>query len=77
MSASDISFLVYATCINMLNTLKGFGSSQYEHVDTRNIQRRKTLLVRHSAPNTKLCWIFAMKIGHPHCCILTSKARWE
>ena len=38
MSPSDIGFPVYVTCINMLDALKGFGLSQYEHVNTRRIQ---------------------------------------
>ena len=67
MSPSDISFLVYTTHINMLDALKSFGSSQYEHVDKRHIHRRETLLMCHSTPNTKLCQIFTVKVGPPHC----------
>ena len=65
MSPNDTSFPVYATCINTLNTLKGFSLSQYKHVDMHCIHRRKTLPMRHSAPNVKLYRIFAMKIRHP------------
>ena len=57
----------------MLDALKGFGSSQYEHIDTRHVHRRETLLVLHSAQNAKLYGIFAVKMGHPHCHILTLK----
>ena len=41
MSPSGIDFLVYATCINMLNALKGFDSSQYEHVNVHSIHDAK------------------------------------
>ena len=47
MSPSDIGFSVYVTHINTLDTLGGFGSSQYEHVDTCDIHSRKTLLDFH------------------------------
>ena len=43
MSLSDISFPVYATLINMLGTLKGFDSSQYEDVNALRIHRRETV----------------------------------
>ena len=66
---SDISFPMYATRINMVDALKGFGLSRYEH-NTRHIHRFETLLVHHSAPNAKLCQIFTMKMGHFHCRIL-------
>ena len=72
--ASDIGYLVYATRIRMLDVLRGFSSSRYEHVGMSRIHRHETLLVHHSTPNAKLYQIFAMKIGHPHCRILTSKA---
>ena len=65
MSPSDTGFAVYVTCINTLDILKGFGSSQYKHVDTRCILKCETLLVRHSAPNAKLYRIFTMKMRHP------------
>ena len=39
-SPSDIGFPVYATRINMLDILMGFGSSQYKHVDMRHIHRK-------------------------------------
>ena len=48
----------------MLDTMEGFGSSQYEHVNMRHIYRRETLPARHSAPNAKLCRIFAVKMKH-------------
>ena len=48
-----------------------------EHVDTRRKHRRETLPVRYSSPNAKLCRIFVVKMGYPHCHILTSKALWE
>ena len=35
------------------------------------------LPMRHSAPNAKLCLIFAVKMGHPRCRILKLKAWWE
>ena len=47
-----------STCFN---TLEGFRLSRCEHVDTRYIHRRKTLLMRHSALNVKLCQIFAVE----------------
>ena len=47
MLPSDIGFLMYVTCINMLDALKGFDSSQYEHVDMRRIHKRETLPMRH------------------------------
>jgi len=74
MLPSDIDFPMYVTHINMLNALKGFSSSHYKHVNAPHIRKCKTLLVRHSAPNAKLCRIFAVKMGHPHCHILMSKA---
>ena len=64
---------MYATRINVLDALNGFGSSRYVHVETRHLHRRETLLVHHSAPNAKLCHIFAMKMWHLHCHILTAK----
>jgi len=73
MSPSDIGFPVYATHINMLDALKGFSLSQYKHVDTHRIHKCETLSVRHSAPNAKLCQIFIVKMGHPHCYILIQK----
>ena len=63
MSPSDIGFPLYATRINVLDSLKGFSSSQYEHVDTSHIHRCETFPVCHNAPNTKLCRIFAVKMG--------------
>ena len=48
-----------------------------EHVDTRRKHRRETLPVRYSSPNAKLYRIFVVKMGYPHCHILTSKALWE
>ena len=77
MSASDIDFLVYATCINMFDAFMGFDSPEYEHVEARRIHRHKTLSMHHSAPNVKLCRIFAEKMGYLCCCILTVKAWWE
>ena len=74
MSPNDIGFPVYATRINMLDALKDFGSSQYEHVDARCIHKHETLSLHHSAPNMKFCQIFVVKIGYPHCRILISKA---
>ena len=38
--------------------------------------RHETQLICHSTPNAKLCWIFTVKIGHPHCRILMVKAWW-
>jgi len=73
MSPNDIGFPVYMASINLLDALKGFSSSQYKHVDTRRIHRRKLLPMHHSAPNAKLCRIFAVKMGHSHCHILMSK----
>ena len=66
-------FPMYAVLINMLDALKGFGSLRYEHVNTRHIHEHEILPMRHSTSNVKLCWIFTVKIGHPHCCILTWK----
>jgi len=64
MSPSDTGFLMYATRTNMLDTLKGFGSSQYKHVDMHRIHRCETLRVCYSAPNAKLCLIFIVKMRH-------------
>jgi len=36
---------VYATCINMLDALRGFSSSWHEYVGMRHIHKRETLLV--------------------------------
>ena len=74
MSASDIGFPVYATCINMLDALVSFSLPSYEHANACCIHRHETLLVCHSTPNAKLYRIFAMKMGHLHCGILTAKA---
>ena len=74
MSGSDIDFPVYATCINMFDAFVGFDSPEYDHVEVHRIHRHKTLLVRHSAPNVKLCRIFTEKMGYLFCRILTVKA---
>ena len=74
MSASDIGFPIYVTCINMLDALVSFSLPLYEHDDARRIHRHKTLPVCHSTPNAKLYWIFAMKMKHLCCCILIVKA---
>ena len=71
---SDIGFPMYATRINMFDILRGFGSSYHEHVGTSRIHKRETLLMCHSTSNAKLYKIFAMKMGHLHCCILIAKA---
>ena len=55
MSPSDSGFHMYVMCINMLDVLKGFVSSQYEHVDTHCIHRYEILLVHYSTQNAKLC----------------------
>ena len=73
MSPSDIDFLMYAIRINMFDALRGSNSSQHEHVGTHRIYRPETLPMRHNAPNTKLCQIFAMKMGHLRCHILMAK----
>ena len=73
MSPSDIDFLIYAMRINMFDALRGSNSSQHEHVGTHRIYRPETLPMRHNAPNTKLCQIFAMKMGHLRCRILMAK----
>ena len=65
MSPSDIGFPMYAICINVLNALRGSGSSLNKHVGTRHIHRHETLPMHHSTPNMKLCRIFTMKMGHP------------
>ena len=74
MSPSDVGFPMYATRINVLDALRGFGLSQNKHVDMRHIHRRKTLPMLHSTLNAKICQIFAVKIGHPYCRTLMSKA---
>ena len=63
MSASDIGFPVYVTCINMLDALVSFNLPLYEHANAFCIHRHETLLVCHSTPNAKLYRIFAMKMG--------------
>ena len=77
MSPSVIGFPVYATRINVLNALRGSSSSWHEHVGMRHIHSHETLSVHHSAQNAKHYWIFVVKLGHPHCHILTSKSWWE
>ena len=47
-----------STCFN---TLEGFRLSRCEHVNTRYIHRRKTLPMRHSTSNVKLCQIFIVE----------------
>ena len=64
-SPSDISFPVYASRINVYNALRGSDSSKHKHVGTCRIHEHKTLHVHHSAPNVKLCQIFAVKMGDP------------
>ena len=71
---SDIGFPVCATHINMLDALVSFCLPKYEHVEARHIQRHETLSKCHSAPNVKLCRIFAVKMKHLCCHILTAKA---
>ena len=70
-----IGFPVYATRINMLDALRGFGWSLHEHVDMLCIHKHETLQVRRSAPNANLYQISAVKMVHPHCRILIAKAR--
>ena len=64
MSASDIGFLVYATCVNVFKDLVSFSLPQYKHTNACRIHRYETLSMHHIAPNAKLCQIFAVKMGH-------------
>ena len=46
---------------HVFNNLEGFRLSRCEHVNTRYIHRRKTLPMRHSTSNVKLCQIFIVE----------------
>ena len=63
MSPSDIGFSVYASCINVFNTLRGFGRLVLAWACWHTSYTQA--LNPTSAPNAKLYWIFSVKIGIP------------
>ena len=74
MSASDISFPVYASYTNVFECFEGLRLVLAWARWHMPFTQAWNLI---GAPNAKLCQIFAMKMGHPHYHIITSKAWWE